>query len=311
VGHPPFSHVSEGLLKRFLGKKHEELTLAIKKTPVKDVLQAHGVRANKVIKHIVGESKVGVIHGDLDVDRMDYLVRDSYYTGVAYGLFDHLRLIKKMRFMGHEIVLEHEGIKAAESMLVSRFFMYPTVYFHHVSRIARKMYERAMKFCIVERDFDPYLLLSMDDSDVMVYLRHQEGFPGEIARMLDERRLYKRALYVGPERVDISWCQKQDPEKLEEEIAEMAGVDVDKVIVDIPPVERVRELEAKVITSEGVKKLENVSGIVNQLKAFEIENWKLGVYSPKEIVEVVGKASIKSFNVEKRKKQYRLDEVII
>ena len=87
----------------------------------------------------------GIIHGDLDVDRMDYLLRDAYYTGAPYGTVDAQRLIRHLiQTPDGETVLDENGVNAAESLLISRTLMRPSVYYHHVSRIGESMFQLAV-----------------------------------------------------------------------------------------------------------------------------------------------------------------------
>jgi HD superfamily phosphohydrolase len=148
VGHPPFSHASEGFLHG--GRSHEaqgtalirhdELRHAIEGGPEARSL---GIGADDVADVIEGTSPRPVVHeivsGDLDVDRMDYLLRDSHYTGVAYGTYDHQRLIQTLtlgeRADGAPVLaIEAGGVHAAEGMLLARYFMFVQVYFHRVKR---------------------------------------------------------------------------------------------------------------------------------------------------------------------------------
>ncbi|MCK7515646.1 MAG: hypothetical protein MZV70_74495 [Desulfobacterales bacterium] len=77
--------------------------------------------------------------GEIDVDRMDYLIRDAHYTGVAYGVIDRLRLLQKMTLHQGQLVVEAGGVQAATSLLISRLLMHPSVYYHHVCRISECM----------------------------------------------------------------------------------------------------------------------------------------------------------------------------
>ena len=86
----------------------------------------------------------GIIHGDLDVDRMDYLLRDAYYTGAPYGAVDAQRLIRHLIRTDEGIALDENGVNAAESLLIARTQMRPNVYFHHVSRIGESMFQLAV-----------------------------------------------------------------------------------------------------------------------------------------------------------------------
>ena len=75
---------------------------------------------------------------------MDYLLRDAHYTGVPYGTVDAMRLIRAMRLCDTGIMLDISGVQAAESLLIARTLMRPAVYYHHVSRIAEKMFTMAV-----------------------------------------------------------------------------------------------------------------------------------------------------------------------
>ncbi len=301
IGHAPFSHSSERLLEKHAGFRHEKISLVIR-NELKDVLGDLGFSVSE-IEAIVTGRKSSIVSGEIDADRMDYLVRDSHYTGVAYGVFDISRLVDKIRFED-SVVVEMGGIKAAESLLLSRFLMYPTVYFHHVCRIARKMYEKAMER-IIEGGFDVAKLLWMDDCEAMQLIRTEEP---EFYDMLVNRRLFKRAVYVSRRSVDFREVQRVNERRAEREIAEDAGVDEKYVIVDIPPVERMEESGVLVETEEGIKSLDEVSPLVNALKAASLENWRMGVYTKKEYLEKVGRVAADYFGIEKVI-QKSLDEV--
>ena len=309
IGHAPFSHCSEVILSKYLKIAHEDVERILKKGEIRDVLNEFGFKVTKIIRHIKGQSECNVVSGDIDADRMDYLVRDSYYTGVAYGVFDISRLLNKITFEGKKMVIEAGGLKAAESLLISRYMMYPTVYFHHVCRIARKMFEKAVEFCIEEGSLKAEDLLSMDDYDIVVFLRNQDGYPSEIMRLIDSRRLFKRAIYVGIDKVNVTEIQRINPKRAEAEIAEMAGIDEGDIIVDIPPIEEAKEFKAIVRIDDELKSLEEVSSLVRALKQAERDIWRMGVYTKREFVEVVKKAALRFFNIEKVPKQKKLDEL--
>ncbi|WP_202320092.1 HD domain-containing protein [Archaeoglobus neptunius] len=301
VGHAPFSHSSERLMKKYAGIEHERISAAVR-NELKDTLNDLGFTVGEIEAIVTGKRK-SIVNGDIDADRMDYLVRDSHYTGVAYGVFDLYRLIDKIK-LGNGLVVEYGGIKAAESLLISRYMMYPTVYFHHVCRIARKMYEKAMER-IIEGGFDAKKLMDMDDFDAMQLLKEKDR---EFYHMLVNRRLFKRAVYVSKNAVDFREVMRVNERRAEEEIAEDAGVDERYVIVDIPPVEEMKESEVLVETESGLKSLDEVSPLVNALKTASVENWRLGVYTRKEYIDSVGKAAMDYFGI-KRVVQKSLDEI--
>jgi len=304
IGHAPFSHSSENIVKKYLKMEHEDVFPLIKDTELEDVLKDEGLRPKKICEHI---KTAGIVSGDIDADRMDYLVRDSYYTGVAYGVFDLKRLVDKIYFDGEKPIIDGSALRAAESLLLSRFMMYPTVYYHHVCRIARKMYEKAVERCIEEGSLEAKLLLRMDDHDVVAFLRNQEGFAGEMMKLIDNRRLFKRAIYVSCGRLCI---ERINSRRAEREIAEIAGVDEDCIIVDVPQLEEAKELKAVVDVEGQQAKLEEMSPLVRALKDAEKDTMKLGVYTKKEYADAVARAAVRYFGIEKTLKQKKLDEVL-
>ncbi len=305
VAHAPFSHSSEVLLKKYLRFRHENLIPVLRGTEVEDVLKDEGLRLGR-IADIVSGKVTSIVSGDIDADRMDYLVRDSHYTGVAYGVFDLVRLMERIKFRGMEPIIEGRALRAAESLLLSRFMMYPTVYHHHVCRIARKMYEKALSFCIESGMLRPKELLRMDDYDMVTFLRGVEGYPGEVMRRLDERRLFKRAIYVSRWRIH---SERIDASRAEKEIAEEAGVGEEEVIVDAPEEEEARELRALVEIDGELKRLEEISPLVKALRDAEKNSLMLGVYAPESCVEKVAKAAVRYFGI-KESIQRKLDEVL-
>lgn len=160
IGHLPFSHAAE---KELLPKDwdHEQLTrsliLSAEMKAIWDELEPP-LKPEDVVKLAIGPKKAHdlqfsdweavlaeIIVGDaFGVDRMDYLLRDSYHAGVAYGRFDHFRLIDTLRILPPSqpgdskepaLGIQHGGLESAEALLLARYFMYSQVYFHPVRRI--------------------------------------------------------------------------------------------------------------------------------------------------------------------------------
>jgi hypothetical protein len=306
ICHTPFSHSGERILREYLNIGHERIDILLKGSEVEDILNSEGFSLKRIAKHISGGSGFEVVSGDIDSDRMDYLVRDSHYTGVAYGVFDISRLITTIYFLDGKLIISEKGLRSAESLLISRFMMYPTVYYHHVCRIARKMYERALESAI--EVINPERLVRMDDYSAIAEIRNSTEYAREMVNRILNRKLFKRAIYVGKDRVGIN-IEKINEKRAEKEISEISGVDIEKIIVDIPPLTSSSEVMARIEIDGTITTLENCSPIVKSLKIAERDSWKLGVYTTKDNVEKVAKASIDFFKIDKSV-QKRLDEVI-
>ena len=117
-------------------------------------------------------------------------LRDSYYTGVAYGVIDVERLIHNMK-LEDNLILKAKGVQAAESMLLARYFMYPSVYQHHTTRIINSMFRRCLNQLFTEELINPENIYKYDDADLIITARSQEGFIGNIMHRLDNRKLFK------------------------------------------------------------------------------------------------------------------------
>lgn len=154
LGHGPFSHSIESVMKMH----HEEWScrLILGDTDVNKVLSAASEDLpQKVAAVITGDYEPGItvslISSQLDADRMDYLLRDAYFTGVHYGTFDMERILRVMRPHRDQIVIKESGMHAVEDYLMSRYQMYWQVYFHPVTRgseiLLRKIFEESQSGC--------------------------------------------------------------------------------------------------------------------------------------------------------------------
>ncbi|AFV24310.1 metal-dependent phosphohydrolase [Methanolobus psychrophilus R15] len=311
LGHGPFSHVTEGLVKHYTRQGHEDIRDILKKGEIAEILGEHGINPVKVERHIQGQTDFGkILNSEIDVDKMDYLVRDSHYTGVAFGLVDHARLINEMHFYENKLVVAAGGVKAAESLLVSRFLMHPSVYYHHVSRIAETMFVRAVEDLIQQEMLDPFELRRMDDARIFETMRNNSGYAGELAARLDDRKLYKRALYVGFEDVGEGVLkQRKNVRRIEAEIADMVGIDSKEVLIDIPRDPEIVEMKALVKMNGRMLRLDEASHVVATLEQAHRDNWKMGVYTTQENREKVGKAARDFFDVKRETRQFRLTDL--
>ncbi|WP_342306401.1 HD domain-containing protein [Methanolobus sp. ZRKC5] len=311
VGHGPFSHVTEGLTKHYTRQRHEDVREMLKKGEIGDILSENGLNPATIEDHIQGKTDLGkILNSEIDVDRMDYLVRDSYYTGVAFGLVDHVRLINEMTFYENKLVVSAGGVKAAESLLVSRFLMHPSVYYHHVSRIGETMFTRAVDDLIQKDSLNAFDLRKMDDSRLFEMIRNDDGYAGELAAKLDNRKLHKRALYVGFDEVGEGVLKhRKHIERIEIEIAEDVGIEPKNVLIDIPKSPEIAEMKALVKVNNRMLHLDEASNIVATLEQAHHDNWKMGVYTPKEYRDEVTKAAKVFFDVKRTTKQFRLNEM--
>jgi HD superfamily phosphohydrolase len=308
IGHGPFSHASEPLMKEFLHHSHDTIDDLVHEETGHVLLQ-HGIDPDEICDVVHGHHALsGIIHGDLDVDRMDYLLRDAYYTGAPYGTVDAQRLIRNMIRTDEGVVLDENGINAAESLLIARTLMRPTVYFHHVSRIGENMFHLAMLEHLKGGGMMASDVFRMDDAACIQVLRTSKNPVAQmLAGRIYERRLYKRALYVGCDQVNAtaypSGITLETSRSLSEKIAERSQADPHTILVDIPPFPSDMSMGVRVKNRHAVVSFEELSPRMHTLNETRREQWRLGVYTLPEQREAVAEVAADVLHVKKPTRQ--------
>ena len=294
VGHGPYSHNIESVTHRHTGKYHDEVHGLLGSGDVGEVLDDHGLDPSRIADLVAGDGQYGqLVSGELDVDRMYYLVRDAHHTGVPYGTIDHERLVRQLTFVDGELVLAEGNVQTAESLLLARALMNPTVYQHHVARIAKAMLRRGAERLLDLTETTAADLRRMDDHDLLVALRTTPATT-ELARRLRTRDLYKRAVWaeldaVPDDIVDADYGAMSD---LESAIADRAGLSSGSVIVDVPGRPSMTESTSRVLVSGEMRQLGKQSPLVSALRTAGKQQWRLGVYASPETTDRVGRAAV-------------------
>lgn len=295
IGHCPYSHNIESLVHRHTGKYHDDVHDLIESGAVADVLDDHAIDPATIADLVAGEGRLGqLVSGELDVDRMDYLVRDAHHTGVPYGTIDHERFVRELRFIDGELVLAEGNVQTAESLLLARALMNSAVYNHSAARIGRTMLQQATERLIQENtvDTDGETLRRMDDNDLIVALRSCDATT-DFARKLDTRDLYKRAVWA--ELVDVpEWLLDVDHERvreLEREVAAEAGLDPNQVLFDVPGRPSMPESTSRVVVNGEIRRLASQSTLVRALMTAQRDQWRFGVYAPEGMTDRAGHAT--------------------
>ena len=309
IGHGPYSHASEPLMMTFLHRTHDDIGQIVEER-VGAILRDSGIDPAELCAVVRGEHPLsGIIHGDLDVDRMDYLLRDAYYTGAPYGTVDAQRLIRHLIREDTGLVLDENGVNAAESLLIARTLMRPAVYYHHVSRIGESMFQLAM-LCHLDGKGtgEAARLLHMDDATCLHTLMTSDNeVSRDIAGRLYGRRLYKRALYAGADQVNTATFHEEIPlleiRKIAEKIAGAAGLLPHEVLVDIPSTPSELFLGVRVRNRNTIVAFEEISPRIRTLNATRREQWRLGVYTLPEHREKVAEAACEILHVKKPTRQ--------
>jgi HD superfamily phosphohydrolase len=228
IGHGPFSHALEHSLVE--GIPHEHLShLAMQRMN----RQFGGLMDNsiKIFDHSYPKKYLHqLVSSQLDVDRMDYLTRDSFYTGVSEGVIGYDRILQMMTVVDDELMVEEKGVHSVEKFIIARRLMYWQVYLHKTVLAAELMLINILKrakeltllgeqlFCtpalqyflgkqLTAGDFEEDethldMFCQLDDNDMMAAIKtwqgHKDPILSLLCRMLVERKLYKVVLSTAP-----------------------------------------------------------------------------------------------------------------
>jgi hypothetical protein len=312
IGHGPFSHTSEAFLSEFAGHDHHQVDHLLGEPALASAIEEADLDPAAISALIRGEHPLAdLIHGDLDADRMDYLLRDAHYTGVPYGTVDAQRLIQSSILHEGGLGISESGVQAAESLLIARTLMRSAVYFHHTSRIATSMLTLALcehAASGASGDGDLRAVPLLDDAGLCQLLATSgSGVARTLLTGLMNRNLYKRAIYVGRDQVGASFLTSEPSLRtmraLAREIAEAAGREEWEVIVDIAPFPADMSMGVQVRNRTATLDLSLVSPLVNTLNETRRSQWRLGVYAPREQTGAVEKAATEVLHVKKATRQ--------
>ncbi|MFB6133422.1 MAG: HD domain-containing protein [Halanaeroarchaeum sp.] len=293
VGHTPYSHNVEPIVERRTGLAHEDVADVLNGGEVAHVLETNDLDPDRIAGLIAGEGPYAdLVSGELDVDRMDYLVRDAHHTGVPYGTIDHGRLVRELDFVDGRLVLEEGNVQTAESLLIARALMNPTVYNHHAARISKSMLRRATERLLEESSHSGEDVRRMDDHDLHAALRSHEA-TASMAYRIAHRDLYKRAVWAEMDDVPeyVVEADHDGVREFEAEIAADAGIGGERVIVDVQAEPAMQETTTRVVVGGDVRRLDQQSALVEALRRAQRGQWRLGVYTTADLTERVGHAA--------------------
>lgn len=210
IGHGPYSHALEHQLAK--GKHHEELSLLI----FRHLNEEFNGRLDMALDIFTGKYPKKYLHqlisGQLDVDRMDYLTRDSFFTGVSEGVIGYDRILKMLTIHDGELMVEEKGIYSIEKFLVARRLMYWQVYLHKTVLTAEQMLRRIISRAVFikapcpeplskllhtdEEQITLQAFCSIDDSDVMTAIKSWSESEDKVLSILCKGIINRQLLKV-------------------------------------------------------------------------------------------------------------------
>ncbi len=291
IGHPPLSHGAEDTFQKITGMDHLNagVRMILGEKPFQDsaipsVIEDAGIKPSDVADVLLFRNRrkrilSRLISGPVDVDELDYLRRDSIYTGVSIGNVDHRRILNVAKLSDDDVFIEEKGVGTMESILIARILMYGSVYFHKTSRIAQIM---ASKIIWMNREHfsNPFV---MTDNDFYSYLSRNDH---PISRSILNRNLHKPVL-----KVEYSEDRLRD---LNDTLSGLNNLEDWQYIIDvIPPLEfsgpgRVKS-DMSVLRGGRPVDITEISPLIRTLRE-TLENKYIVVSASREKLDVVSAA---------------------
>jgi len=320
IGHGPFSHTLEFVLRELLNVDHVDLTeklilgkhtifnekesRLIVSENIVNILDNFGINKNELIDIIKGNKLektylCQLLNAPIDVDQLDYLVRDAYYTGVSYGLIDIERYLQTLIINNNQLAVKKKGIGVIENILIARTLMYSSVYFHKTIRIAEIMLSKAIELL---DEIDPYELFKLTDGELLNDLKKRGDYQYEIVTRIKYRNLFKQAFSASKE--DLKDRSGSILKKLEnrtfrrekeQEMEEKLNIPTGHIIIDIPYQDlfqaepRIYKTDISIVDGNSVKKLDDFTPIAEAVKLRQIPDWTIMIVTDDRYRDIVFK----------------------
>jgi uncharacterized protein len=314
IGHGPFSHTLESILRNSLNVDHVDLTQKLisgeysifqedekhfsqKTKTVSDILNANQINMKTVAAMIRGDKSTKpyltqILNSVIDVDQLDYLLRDAYYTGVAYGMIDTQRFVQTVGIHQNHLALNRKGVGVIENILMARALMYSSVYYHKTVRIAELMLSRALEMLPA---LNPFNFFSMTDAELVMYLKQKDSFQHSLITRLKYRQLFKQAYELSnnqssEEQKNVISALEQNKIRREKEIEfeEKLNIPEGYIIIDIPRPDlhqaepRIHQTNIPIIDKNISKTLEEYTPVAEAIRMRSIPDWEIMIITDKK-----------------------------
>jgi len=324
IGHGPFSHTLEALLRDSLNVDHVDLTEKLLFGEyvifnereadffpfqcVAEILDNYNVDKKTVTNIIIGDIKnktylSQLLNSAIDVDQLDYLIRDAYYTGVAYGMIDVDRFLQTLTLFDNNLVVKRKGVSVVENILMARILMYSSIYFHKTVRIAELMLSKAIELI---PNVEPFDFFKMTDSELIYELNKKDRFQQKIATCLKYRKLFKQV--YSADHSNLTEEEKNIVKKLDNlelrrnkeiEFEEKLDIKPGHVIIDVPYTEihlsepRIDQTDIKILEGGNLKTLDEFTPIANAIRNKSIPDWMIMIITDDKHRSVVAENAVK------------------
>lgn len=290
VGHGPFSHTSDKVAKRY-GLNHEERSCEILREKLQSKIPEN-IDIDKIEDHIKSNSKLKIIAGDIDADRIDYLNRDAINTGLDHGSIDFETIIEFADLEDDKLVFDRKATYAITELLAARLYMHNAIMNHHVSRLAETILERALDIYVQQNSVED--MMEHNDYTMHTELLNSCDEIKKLYKRVQKRDLLKKCYTVRGDRVPMTIMEKLsslDARKYENKIAEISGVDPLNIFVVTPSLSSSKKLNVPIRDNGDIKQLNQISDLSQKLPQEKYNQLRFHVYSKEQNKKQVSEAT--------------------
>lgn len=314
IGHGPFSHTLESLLRNRFDVDHVDLTQQLINgtytvfhpseekhlshySNVPDILEKNDMDTKRIGDIISGAYTkqpylTKLLNSVIDVDQLDYLLRDAYYTGVSYGMIDSQRFFQTIQIHNDDLAIDRKGVGVVENVLMARALMYSSVYFHKTVRIAELMLSKSLELI---PEISPFEYFKMNDGELFSDLSKKNQYQKEIVIRLKYRQLFKQAYELPAYKKNNTHTKilkdLENPKKREQkerEIAEDLHIPEGYIIIDVPEQDllqaepRIQETNISIINDEDIKPLQDYTPVGEAIRMRAIPDWAVMIITDEQ-----------------------------
>lgn len=280
IGHLPYSHTLESVLNNRADLSHEEISCRyISKLEQKNDIENFN---SEFIKNVIlGEyNGINIISNEVDVDRMDYLVRDSHNTGIELGKFEIDTIIKFAEIINNKLGFNHKALVSIESLISSREHMSYSVYEHNTVYVAEKMLEKAVKLHLDNTKYQitDFIGLTDDELNYILYNSACEK-ANKIFKQLQSRKLYKQIHKYPFSKTNLS--HNTNRKQLEKNIAEYCNIKPHSIIVKLPKKSKKKNYKTPIkLPNNNIRPLNDVYNLTKTVNTTNIADNMIEIYTP-------------------------------
>lgn len=323
VGHGPFSHAFEGFLAR-LGMNHEDFSRRIILEVLVDEIRRLGLDPELVAELAAGTRLKKsldrpylkqIIGSTIDADKLDYLRRDSYHAGTAFGFIDVERIILHLRIFDKQLCIDEKAKQVIESMILGRALAFEAIYYHKTSRAAQILIDKAINAAADDLNLheikdDVIRYIELDDYVTWALLKNNAKSRDYI-KMLETRNLLKVAwettgiIDAKAKSIVNLLSSPKFRENIESLIADAAGVDPKFIAIDLPTLPNIpyrhwikgEPMQIPILVKDNTgKRIVSLSKISQFVRSIEGFFYAVRVYTLEKHRDTVKKATLKTFS---------------